>query len=107
MINQLGKGNIGRYLMSGKIITDLAEREAIHLVEEKTAQRKRAKLAENSTPLDIDVRITTDSCGHMVTPPRKRRGQSPKNRNLQALIASRPKPKFEMIIIGKLVSIGL
>jgi len=90
IIDQSGKGNGGRYLMSGKIITDLAEREAIRLVEEKTAQRKRAKLAENSTPLVVDVQITTDSDDHIVTPPRKRRGRPPMKRNLQALAASLP-----------------
>jgi hypothetical protein len=94
IIDQSGKGNGGRYLMSGKIITDLAEREAIRLVEEKTAQRKRAKLTENSTPLDIDVRITTESGGHMVTPPRKRRGRPPKNRDLQTLAASLPEAQI-------------
>jgi hypothetical protein len=85
MIDQSGKGNGGRYLMSGKIITDLAEREAIRLVEEKTAQRKRAKLTENSTSLDSDVRIITERGEHMVTPPRKRRGRPPKTRNLSKL----------------------
>jgi hypothetical protein len=51
-IDENGKGSGERYIMSGKVITNLAEIEAIRTIETKTAQRKRAKLSSQSTPDD-------------------------------------------------------
>lgn len=52
VIDESGKGVVDRYNMSGKVITNLAELEAIRSVEARKAHRKMAKFGPHSTPND-------------------------------------------------------
>lgn len=74
-IDENGKGSGERHIMSGKVITNLAEIEAIRTIETKTAQRKRAKLSSQSTP---DDPLALNSPLAALPPAPKRRGRPPK-----------------------------
>jgi hypothetical protein len=77
VIDEGGKGGGDRYNMSGKVITNLAEIEAIRRVESKKEQRKSAKLSQKSTP-KCDSSIS-DPLNMLPSLP-KRRGRPPKVR---------------------------
>jgi hypothetical protein len=50
VIDETIKGAVDRYNMSGKVITNLAEIEAVRRVEAKKEVRKSAKISQKSTP---------------------------------------------------------
>jgi hypothetical protein len=76
-IDEGAKGGGDRYNMSGKVITNLAEIEAIRRVESKKEQRKASKLSPKSTP-KCDSSLS-DPLNMLPSLP-KRRGRPPKVR---------------------------
>jgi hypothetical protein len=74
-IDENGKGSGERHIMSGKVITNLAEIEAIRAVEAKKAQRKQPKLISNSTPNDPLALLSPFTA---LPPTTKRRGRPSK-----------------------------
>jgi hypothetical protein len=65
------------YMMSGNVITNLAEIEAIRIVENRRKSRAQAKICENQTPNDP---LLLESPESVLSPTPKRRRRPPKNR---------------------------
>jgi hypothetical protein len=76
-IDLLGKGQGDRYHMSGKVITNLAELEAIRLVESRKNARVQAKYSEKQVPRDSA--LMNDPESSLPSLP-KRRGRPPKSK---------------------------
>lgn len=75
LIDQTGKSQADRYNMSGKVITNFCEMEAIKAVENKTIKRSQPKTSEKQVPLDSSLSINPES---MLPLNPKRRGRPPK-----------------------------
>ena len=75
-IDSSGKGQGDRYNISGKVITNLAEIEAIRIVENKKKIRAQAKMRENQTP---NGPLLLENPESVLPPTPKRRGRPPKS----------------------------
>ena len=75
-IDNSGKGQGQRYHMSGKVITNLAELEAIRMVEQRKSSRAQPKYSQDQVP--NDTLLMTDPEKRLPPLP-KRRGRPPKS----------------------------